>query len=59
MTLRPYGAEHSILYELVSPISAGSGLNAAVGALLERPEVAEVYGRNVRGGCFAFVARRA
>jgi len=59
MILRPYGAEHSILYELVSPISAGSGLNAAVGALLERPEVAEVYGRNVRGGCFAFVARRA
>ncbi|MGB8862053.1 MAG: DUF1203 domain-containing protein [Ilumatobacteraceae bacterium] len=59
MTLRPYGEEHRILYELVTSVERDAGLNAAVGALLEHPEVAEVYGRNVRGGCFAFVARRA
>ena len=58
MTLRPYGSEHRILYDLVTPVAQGDGLNAAVRALLERPEVAEVYGRNVQGGCFAFAARR-
>lgn len=58
MTLRPYGDEHRILYDLVTPVAQGDGLNAAVQALLEQPEVAEVYGRNVQGGCFAFVARR-
>lgn len=58
MTLRPYGREHTILYDLVTPVAAGNGLNEAVAALLQHPDVAEVYGRNVQGGCFAFVARR-
>lgn len=59
MTLRPYDTDHRILYDLVSAVPAGGSLTALAGALLEHPEVAEVYGRNIRGGCFAFVARRA
>jgi hypothetical protein len=58
MMLRPYGREHTILYDLVTPVAAGDGLTSAVQALLEQPAVAEVYGRNVQGGCFAFVARK-
>ncbi len=59
MTLRPYAADHRILYDLVAVIPEGGSLTALSAALLERREVAEVYGRNIRGGCFAFVARRA
>ncbi|MEQ1700198.1 MAG: DUF1203 domain-containing protein [Ilumatobacteraceae bacterium] len=59
MTLRPYDADHRILYDLVSAVPEGGSLTALSAALLERPEVAEVYGRNISGGCFAFVARRA
>ncbi len=59
MTLRPYGAAHTILYDLVTHVPAGDDLNVQVKHLFERPEVDEVYGRNVTGGCFAFVARRA
>lgn len=59
MTLRPYGHDHRILYDLVAAIPEGGSLTTLTAALLDRPEVAEVYGRNIRGGCFAFVARRA
>lgn len=58
MTLRPYDADHRILYDLVVAVPEGGSLTALSMALLERPEVAEVYGRNISGGCFAFVARR-
>lgn len=59
MTLRPYDREHRIVYDLVEPVPAGAGLKGRVCSLLQQPDVAEVYGRNTRGGCFAFVARRA
>ena len=59
MTLRPYDHDHRIAYEHVTHLPAGSGLSAAVGALLSREDVAEVHGRNATGGCFAFSAHRA
>ncbi len=59
MTLRPYNREHRILYDLVEPVPAAVGLDGRVRTLLQQPDVAEVYGRNPQGGCFAFVARRA
>lgn len=58
MTLRPYAADHSILYDLVSVVPDGGSLTALTAELLQHEQVAEVYGRNIRGGCFAFVARR-
>lgn len=58
MTLRPYDADHRILYDLVVAVPEGGSLTALTANLLERPEVAEVYGRNISGGCFAFVARQ-
>jgi Protein of unknown function (DUF1203) len=59
MTLRPYNHEHRMMYNLVNHVPQGRGLTALVDELLANPDVAEVYGRNATGGCFAFVARRA
>jgi hypothetical protein len=57
MTLRPYSHDHRIIYDLVTHIPQGRGLTQLVRNLLSNNEVAEVYGRNATGGCFAFVAR--
>ena len=58
MTLRPYGAEHTILYDLVTHVPANGDMTAEATALLAHEAVVEVYAKNATGGCFAFVARR-
>lgn len=59
MTLRPYTHDHRIHYERVTHLPTGAGITAAVVQLLGDPDIAEVYGRNATGGCFAFRASRA
>lgn len=59
MTLRPYGSEHTILYDLVVHLPSESDLTAATRALFANDHVVEVYAKNATGGCFAYVARRA
>jgi Protein of unknown function (DUF1203) len=57
MALRPYDAEHKIMYPLVEHFPPNSNLTARVIALFKNPDVVEVYAKNHVGGCFAFVAR--
>jgi Protein of unknown function (DUF1203) len=59
MALRPYDAQHRIMYPLVEHHPAKSDLTARVAALFDHPDVVEVYAKNHVGGCFAFVARRS
>jgi hypothetical protein len=58
MTLRPYTADHRIDYARVRHVPAGRSLTIEVTELLSHDDVAEVYGRNATGGCFAFRAVR-
>jgi len=58
MTLRPYGREHTILYDLVTHVPPDDDLTARTTALFANDDVVEVYAKNATGGCFAFVARR-
>ena len=58
MTLRPYTHDHKILYSAVEHIAEGAGISTIVDELLARDDVAEVIGRNVTGGCYAFRAVR-
>jgi Protein of unknown function (DUF1203) len=59
MALRPYDANHRIMYPLVEHFPPNSNLTDRVIDLFNNPEVVEVYAKNHVGGCFAFVARRA
>jgi Protein of unknown function (DUF1203) len=59
MALRPYDADHRIMYPLVEHFPPNSELTDRVIELFGNPDVVEVYAKNHVGGCFAFVARRA
>lgn len=56
MVLRPYSADHRIVYSLVRHLPDGGDLTAAIDTLLAHPDVVEVHGRNWTGGCYAFTA---
>ena len=56
MMLRPYDAEHRIVYSSVVSVTEGESNSAAAARLLEDPAVEFVHGRNWRGGCWAFAA---
>lgn len=59
MVLRPYTHDNRIAYDYVQHVPEGGSLTDLAGSLLERDDVAFVHGRNVRGGCYSFDARRA
>ena len=56
MMLRPYDAEHRIVYSSVVAVEEGDSNSAVAARLLEDPAVEFVHGRNWRGGCWAFAA---
>ncbi|CAN5619827.1 hypothetical protein BH10ACT2_BH10ACT2_09530 [soil metagenome] len=56
MTLRPYGRDHTILYDRVRHVSAGGDLTASTRELFADEAVGEVHAKNATGGCFAYVA---
>ena len=58
MVLRPYTHDHRIAYDHVQHVPEGESLTELVADLLELEDVAFVHGRNVRGGCYSFDARR-
>ena len=58
MVLRPYTHDHRIAYDHVQHVPEGGSLTELVADLLELEDVAFVHGRNVRGGCYSFDARR-
>ena len=59
MTLRPYGIDHRIAYDMVRHVPEGESLTALVRELLSDPDIEMVHGRNVTGGCFSFEATRS
>lgn len=58
MTLRPYGNDRRIAYDKVRHVDEKTSLTEHLQQLLNDPEVMEVHGRNVTGGCYAFQAFR-
>ena len=59
MTLRPYGLDRRIAYDKVRFVDDHTSLTEHVTDLLRYPEIMEVHGRNVTGGCYSFMASRA
>ena len=58
MFLRPYDRDHRIVYDSVTLVDPDDSNSAAAARLLARPEIEFIHGRNYRGGCYAFTARR-
>ena len=58
MELRPYGYDKAIVYPHVIYVSKAESVAKQTRLVLSHSEVDFVHGRNVHGGCFAFVAHR-
>ena len=56
--LRPYDADHRIVYDRIRLVEADGSVPAVLDELLDDPAVVEVVARNALAGCYSFRVTR-